>query len=308
MDNYTVKKKNNQELISKIKKHISESSLELIEQCGSFLEMYSNKELDKKKLKTANFCKNRFCPMCNWRKSKKDALKVSILMQYIKEELGLEFVFITLTAPNVKGEELEQEIREYTKAFSNLTKRKEFIKVNKGFVRKLEVTYNEENNTYHPHLHIIMAVNKSYFTDKTYISKKKLLELWKECKKDNTITQVDIKKVDTTDRKAILEIAKYSAKDSDYLKSQEVFDVFYKALKGKRLLTYTGVFKDAIDLFEEGKLDKYKEVDLTEYVYLITYNWNKENAEYIVAELKELSEEEKRLVNKKLIEELEEDG
>lgn len=308
MDNYTVKKKNNQELIEKIKKHISESSLELIEQCGSFLEMYSNKELDKKKLKTANFCKNRFCPMCNWRKSKKDALKVSILMQYIKEELGLEFVFITLTAPNVKGEELEQEIREYTKAFSNLTKRKEFIKVNKGFVRKLEVTYNEENNTYHPHLHIIMAVNKSYFTDKTYISKKKLLELWKECKKDNTITQVDIKKVDTTDRKAILEIAKYSAKDSDYLKSQEVFDVFYKALKGKRLLTYTGVFKDAIDLFEEGKLDKYKEVDLTEYVYLITYNWNKENAEYIVAELKELSEEEKRLVNKKLIEELEEDG
>lgn len=308
MNNYITKKKNNQELILKIKKHISESSLELIEQCGSFLEMYSNKELDKKKLKTANFCKNRFCPMCNWRKSKKDALKVSILMQYIKEELGLEFVFITLTAPNVKGEELEQEIREYTKAFTNLTKRKEFIKINKGFVRKLEVTYNEENNTYHPHLHIIMAVNKSYFSGKTYISKKKLLELWKECKKDNTITQVDIKKVDTTDKKAILEIAKYSAKDSDYLKSQEVFDVFYKALKGKRLLTYTGVFKDAIDLFKEGKLDKYKEVDLTEYVYLITYNWNKENAEYIVAELKELSEEEKRLVNKKLIEELEEDG
>lgn len=308
MDNYTIKKKNNQELISKIKKHISESSLELIEQCGSFLEMYSNKELDKKKLKTANFCKNRFCPMCNWRKSKKDALKVSILMQYIKEELDLEFVFLTLTAPNVKGEELEKEIREYTKAFTNLTKRKEFIKINKGFVRKLEVTYNEKNNTYHPHLHIIMAVNKSYFSSRDYISKKKLLELWKECKKDNTITQVDIKKIDTTDRKAILEIAKYSAKDSDYLKSQEVFDVFYKALKGKRLLTYTGVLKEAIDLFEEGKLDKYKEVDLTEYVYLITYNWNKENAEYIVAELKELSEEEKRLVNKKLIEELEEDG
>ena len=170
------------------------------------------------------------------------------------------------------------------------------------------MTYNEKNNTYHPHLHIIMAVNKSYFSSRDYISKKKLLELWKECKKDNTITQVDIKKIDTTDRKAILEIAKYSAKDSDYLKSQEVFDVFYKALKGKRLLTYTGVFKDAIDLFKEGKLDKYKEVDLTEYVYLITYNWNKENAEYIVAELKELSEEEKRLVNKKLIEELEEDG
>ena len=308
MDNYTIKKKNNQELISKIKKHISESSLELIEQCGSFLEMYSNKELDKKKLKTANFCKNRFCPMCNWRKSKKDALKVSILMQYIKEELDLEFVFLTLTAPNVKGEELEKEIREYTKAFTNLTKRKEFIKINKGFVRKLEVTYNEKNNTYHPHLHIIMAVNKSYFSSRDYISKKKLLELWKECKKDNTITQVDIKKIDTTDRKAILEIAKYSAKDSDYLKSQEVFDVFYKALKGKRLLTYTGVFKEAIDLFEEGKLDKYKDVDLTEYVYLITYNWNKENAEYIVAELKELSEEEKRLVNKKLVEELEEDG
>ena len=69
--------------------------------------------------------------------------------------------------------------------------------------------------------------------------------MWKSAKRDDTITQVDVRKLDLSlDDKGILEIAKYSAKDSDYLKSQDIFDVIYKALKGKRLITYNGVFKE----------------------------------------------------------------
>lgn len=120
---------------------------------------------------------------------------------------------------------------------------------------------------------------------------------------DSSITQVDVRKMDTSDSNAIAEIAKYGAKDSDYMISQEVFDMFYKALKGKQLLTYSGVFKESLKLFNDGELDKYKELDLTEYIYALEYQW--QGKTYAMMEKRLLTDEEKSLINKQLIEELE---
>lgn len=49
--------------------------------------------------------------------------------------------------------------------------------------------------------------------------------------------------------------------------------MFYKALKGKRLIVHSGLFKEVMRKFKNGELDKYKEKDLTKYVYAILYNW-----------------------------------
>ncbi|MCU9810117.1 protein rep [Paraclostridium sp. AKS46] len=266
--------------------------------------MITDQSIETKKLHKANFCKNRFCPICAWRQTKKDALKISIIMEFIKKELDLDFIFLTLTAPNVKAENLNEEIKKYNKSFKKLAERKEFKKISKGYARKLEITYNQERNDYHPHFHVIIVVNKSYFKSRDYINKNKFLKLWQECMDDDSITQVDVRRIDTDDKKSISEIAKYGAKDSDYMYSQDVFDVFYKALKGKQLVTYSGVFKDALKDFKEGNLDKYKEVDLTEYVYSLCYKWNFKNSDYIQMELKELTEKEREKINKKLIDEI----
>lgn len=48
-----------------------------------------------------------------------------------------------------------------------------------------------------------------------------------------------------------------------------VFDAFYKALKGKQVLVYSGLFKDARKKLKNGELDYLKEVDPTEYIYQI---------------------------------------
>lgn len=304
MDNYNLKKAKNQNLIKWLSKFLKEDNLNLIYQCGTYLEFYSDVTLENKKLNRSNFCKNRFCPLCSWRKARKDSLKISILLKYLKDTFNYEFLFLTLTAPNVTGDKLNDEIKEYTKAFKRLSERKEFKKISKGFVRKLEVTFNKERDDFHPHLHIMIAVNKSYFKKNDYISKKKWLEIWKECKRDNSITQVDVKKINIDDDNAIFEMAKYGAKDSDYLMTQDIFDTFYKALKGKRLITYSGAFKDALKLFEDKQLEHYKEIDLTQYIYRLTYTWNKEYWKYIQYELKELSENEKEQINNKSIEEM----
>lgn len=303
MENYTVKKVKNQELFEFLTSHMTQSNLFNIFNCGSFISFFADETLEKKKVNKSNFCKNRFCPLCAWRKAKKDSLKISILLKYIQEELGYEFIFLTLTAPNVKGSDLSDEIKKYNENFKKLTKRKEVLKITKGYVRKLEVTYNQERNDYHPHFHVMIATNKSYFKSRDYIKKKQWLELWKECMGDSSITQVDVRKMDTRDSNAIAEIAKYGAKDADYMVSQEVFDVFYKALKGKQLLTYSGVFKDALKLFNNGELDKYKESDLTEYIYALEYHW--QGKDYALMEKRLLTDEEKTLINKQLVEELE---
>ena len=59
-------------------------------------------------------------------------------------EENKEFIFLTLTTPNVKGDSLEEEIKNYNKSFKKLMKRKEVKDIVKGYIRKLEVTYQKE--------------------------------------------------------------------------------------------------------------------------------------------------------------------
>lgn len=83
-----------------------------------------------------------------------------------------------LTTPNVSKEDLENEIKHYNQSFRRLSKRTKFKKAVKGYVRKLEITYNKNRDDYHPHFHVLIAINKSYFTDKDYyISQSEWLNL-----------------------------------------------------------------------------------------------------------------------------------
>src|SRR5699024_6897654 len=183
-----------------------------------FMMMVADESLEKKKQHKGNSCKNRFCPICAWKKARKDALALSVMMAYLKQEEKKEFIFLTLTAPNVSAEELNDEIKHYNQSFQRLMQRKEVRKVVKGYARKLEITYNEERDDYHPHFHVLIAVNKSHFTDTDYyINRDRWLELWQQTTKNDTITQVDVRKVRSLKENRIFEIAKYSAKDSDYL-------------------------------------------------------------------------------------------
>ena len=325
----TLKKKNNEKFSKMYKNHVPEKSLLRIVDCGTLMQFVTNNDEDKYKLYKSNFCGNRFCPMCAWRKSLKDSLSISIMMKYIENELKLNFIFLTLTVPNVKGKELDNTIKKMNKAFKKLMDRAPVKKATKGFVRKLEVTYQKEEfiteslynqkekyyknknlkigdkepnfNTYHPHFHLILAVSKSYKSD-DYISQNKWLALWQQSMEDDSISQIRVNDIKKRDNKEVFEIAKYSAKDCDYLINQNVFNCFYKALKGKQLITFSGVFKDALIEFKSGELDYLKEIDETEYIYLIGFKWV--NKKYILDEFRELTNEEYKSINKRVIEEL----
>ncbi|VQG88584.1 replication initiation protein Rep(RC) [Streptococcus pneumoniae] len=306
MEKYTEKKQRNQVFQKFIKRHIGENQMDLVEDCNTFLSFVADKTLEKQKLYKANSCKNRFCPVCAWRKARKDALGLSLMMQYIKQQEKKEFIFLTLTTPNVMSDELENEIKRYNNSFRKLIKRKKVGSVIKGYVRKLEITYNKKRDDYNPHFHVLIAVNKSYFTDKRYyISQQEWLDLWRDVTGISEITQVQVQKIRQNNNKELYEMAKYSGKDSDYLINQKVFDAFYKSLKGKQVLVYSGLFKEDKKKLKNGDLDYLKEIDPTEYIYQIFYIWKQK--EYLASELYDLTEQEKREINHKMIDEIEEE-
>lgn len=303
-----------------------------ISECGDFVMFLSDMNLENMKLHKSNFCGNRFCPMCSWRVSCKDSLKISILMEHLRKEENKEFIFLTLTTPNVTGEKLKETIEHFNKSYKRLMERKEIKVMCKGYIRKLEVTYQKEKyitkelwerkkkyyekrglvigdlepnyDTYNPHFHIVIVVNKSYFTQsKQYIPQERWLELWQLSTGDSSITQVDVRKAKLNDLKEVYELAKYSAKDSDYLVSPSVFKTFYLALKGKQGLAFSGLFKDVHKLYKLGELDCYKKQDNIEYTYMLYYNWHKK--QYEESKVRELTEEEKKKLNKNLIDKIE---
>ncbi|MDA1937193.1 protein rep [Bacillus thuringiensis] len=303
---YQPKKKQNLKIYDLIDNKLSEGGRELFKDCGTFNQFISTSDKEKSKLIASNSCKNRFCPICAWRKACKDAMKIATMMEAIKLEEKKEFLFLTLTTPNIKGDAVRSEIDRFNKAFNKLFKRRNVARSIKGYIRKLEMTYNKERDDYNPHFHVLLCVDKNYFKRKElYIKQKEWLSMWREATDLPEITQVHIQKVELIrEGNAVGEIAKYSAKDYEMATSQEVFDVFYSALKSRQLVVYGGMFKDYALKYERGELDKYKSKDKNEYFYKIIANWNpdllKFNREYV-----ELSNAEKEKYNGHLLDEIE---
>ena len=229
--------------------------LDRLKECGNFIKFQASEDKTKFILSGGNFCNNRFCPFCSWLKAKRTAFELLELIKVVEYTEKLAFIFITLTVPNVTRESLREEIENFNKSFKRLFQTEEFKAFNKGFIRKLEVTYNEERNDYHPHFHLVVAVNKSYFKSRDYMSKRRLLELWQRATRNPAITQVDIKPVKMGSIKEVMEIATYSAKQSELYSSKEVFDGFYEGLYRKKLIVYNGIFKDYRKLQETKQLE-----------------------------------------------------
>jgi len=282
-DVYEPKKIKNLEVVEHMENKISESGVERMMRCSTYNEFIETAENSEGETTTKLFrsmsCGKRTCPICAYKKARKDAYMLGVMMKAIEIELGYQFLFVTLTTPNVIAEEVKAEIDLFNHSHAKMRKRKVFEKVSKGFLRKLEMTYNEEREDYNPHVHMIVAVTKSYFTNPNlYMTKDDWLKLWQSVTKNNNITQVHVQRVGSQHKNkdadsAVMEIAKYAAKDSEMLLSQKVFDTFYQGLRGRQLITFNKVFKDYRLKYECGALDKYKDPDKNEYINLVTAEW-----------------------------------
>ena len=234
---------------------------------------------------------NRFCPICLATRSRKQSFMLGVVLETLRENYDYKFLFLTLTVPNVPGHELVNELQKQYESLKRFIQRKEFKNISKGYVRKTEITYNHERNDFHPHIHMLIAVENDYFQNsKLYVKQDRWLEIWQKCKRDDSITQVHIKKAN---EESFRELAKYEAKDLEYLNySQEVFDVFYEALYKRKTLTYNGCFQEHKKLFESGYFDDYIEKDDNYYEFTSFHSYENYLKKYKHLETREMDKEE----------------
>jgi plasmid rolling circle replication initiator protein Rep len=228
--------------------------------CGSGLAFNECPQDGYKRLKSANFCRERLCPMCAWRRSLKWASDVSkVLHAAVEEEPGRQWVMLTLTQRNVPSEALPGEITKILHGWRLLTQRQDLRPV-AGWLRTLEVTRNDRTGEWHPHIHALLWVKPEYWSGQSYVSQKRWRELWAEVMGLDYDPSVEVHRVRPRKAKssdsseshdhldaAAFEVGKYTVKDADLVgdgsDTTERVEVLDAALKSRRLLAWGGRLK-----------------------------------------------------------------
>ena len=182
---------------------------------------------------SSTYCKKIWCTNCC-------RIRTAELTNAYKQpllDLG-QLYFVTLTIPNVSGNQLEKTISTMQKAFSRIVnsmqKKKYNVKLNG--VRKIETTHNEITNTFHPHFHIIQPdLNCA----------KILQQLWLKQFPQATHKAQDVTSINQ-DEQSFIELFKYATKETNAKGQQyspEALHTIYSAMEGKRLIQKFGTFK-----------------------------------------------------------------
>lgn len=239
-----------------------------IEQCGTFLDIWHDQN-GIERVKGSNFCRERLCSVCAWRRQARFLATTEPALKKLDIEHGnnAQYIFITLTVKNCSGEALSREITQILKAWDRLYKRKPFSTFALGGVRSVEVTYNKEKNTYHPHLHALVLMKNSYFNKQNIMQQEKLMYLWQnalQCDYEPIVYIQSIKSKNGKEERigATLETIKYSLKTKDFAVSADVTFTLMHALKGRRLISFFGAVAAARkelgagDIFSENLNDE----------------------------------------------------
>lgn len=286
--NWSLRKQKNVEYSGKLKRvaelletepglKISKDKLERVMTCADIMLFRDTSE--QVKLEHAFLCKDKMCPICSWRRSRKNGQSMRLILErFVNEYPTARYIHLTLTVKNCKGSELSDSFLELTKSWNKLKKYKRVGTNLIGFVRGTEVTYNEQEDNYHPHMHVLLAVKSTYFKKGHYINQDEWSSLWKKALKVDYkpivhVTKVKESVLDKNDDfsdldlsipkelfKTLLEVCKYPLKplnlpeDFDEEKEIEIIKNLFVGLFKKRQLGLGGRLKEIkAELEEEGK-------------------------------------------------------
>jgi plasmid rolling circle replication initiator protein Rep len=241
--------------------------------CANFIAMDECVDCGRKVLVAAKFCHDPLCPTCIGRRMRvlqaqvfqvfnvmTDKKKFEILMGSEVEYEEYEYILLTLTVRNVfGGQALNKTIKAIHRGFSNMTKLKA-LQVFKGFIRATEVTRNNDHwnkewyGSYHPHMHVILAVKKgTYFNSDSYLSLDCWIKIWRDVMGLDYDPSVEVQGIKAKSEgqsyhAAVVEVAKYAVKSTDYLHddykvTDTVVSDLLEGLKGIKRIGWGGIFR-----------------------------------------------------------------
>lgn len=269
-------------------------------------------------LHTANFCRNRLCPMCGWRRSLKmgsqarEVVAEANRQKVSRDGVAFKWLLVTFTVKNVTGPELGRTIDQLHKAAHNMAKTKRWKAAVKGWLRATEITHNTDVksasfDTFHPHLHFLLCVNSRYFKSADYIPQKEWKAMWERAAGLDYDSQVNVKAVKdlendpTKESKtslggALAEVTKYVCKPQGVVTWENpemavrTVLVLDRMLDGRRLTSWGGVLKEAaaklkLDSIENGDLvhveSESEDKDANAIADYVAFNWSVGVSDYL---------------------------
>ena len=223
---------------------------------------------------TSTYCGHRWCRICNRIRTGK---LINAYQPAIDQMSDVQF--LTLTIPNVKAHELREAIINMTATIRKIQdtyrkSQKSLIKC----IRKIECTYNVDENTYHPHLHFLVDGVKAgqYMINK-----------WLQHYTEASIKAQDIRKADSP-----MELFKYFTKLTSKSKSDtivlkggkvikrdeyhypEALDQIFQAMQGLRVIQPMGGIRMVSDEIDEVQSETIIDVETDTKIWIwIECDW-----------------------------------
>lgn len=275
-----------------------------INDCSRLLEFTLKQDFQNGslfKLQGAKFCRVRFCPVCQWRKTLMWRSRFYKAIPMIRADYpSYQFLFLTLTLRNCEVNKLRETIGLMNKAWLNLVRRKCFPA--KGWVKTVEVT-KDKRGLAHPHFHCILIVPSRYFKTKDYLTKDKWIELWQKSLKVDYKPVIKIQKVKLLEDRekniserlgreltqddivfyGLMECLKYSVKESDLMSDPKWLDAITQQLHKTRAVALGGIFKQYLSEDEPEDLintELEQDIEILETDAKFSFGWNEKAKRY----------------------------
>lgn len=312
LNNINAKRLANNKTIDKFNEVEKQKASYAMQSCFNtfYLEHYKHKTQDLERFKSRPWmtCKNKFCHICAYIKSKKTFVKSYLALEKMKAD-NIEFIgyHLTLTIKNPSAEKLNSDFLLMNKAFKNFIKN--FNALNEYLLgwqvgREVSQSDNARNkNEFHPHIHCLLLLSPNFtnpLNRHNKITQSEFREKWRNaCKYYNIEAhQISFKKIKAREDfinlynedtevdpflSAIAEVAKYPAKPADVQKmSADHFDILDNVLKNKRMMSTGGLLKKYLKKEDENEILK---IDNYELINVLLADW--ENKSYKTYELTE---------------------
>jgi len=184
-----------------------------------------------------SYCRCRWCVVCNRIRMGTILNEYLPILRLWEDEKGT--FFVTLTAPNVEAEALRSRVKEMKK---RLRYCRRSIRETRGLdhraVENWEVTFNDDEGTFHPHVHVAVRGK-----EQALALREEWLKRWPTANQGGQ----DVRKWDGS-KGGMKELAKYATKmiapgENEDRPPAEALDVIFRSLYRLNLINPTGFDK-----------------------------------------------------------------
>jgi len=316
-------KKYNSYVVFELYQHFAtKKKLSSLADCGTYLgfDLYKHisKEEYQKRLSGANFCRDRFCDMCNWRRARKYAIENFKLLKYIQSKEKVRYIFATFTIKNPRVEELKDYVKLFNRAWQRMTQTKRWRNSILGYIKAIEIPFQKTDKRYiNLHAHCLFIVPSIYFDKKydLYIKQSEFQEMWQKALRVDYNPSVDIRIIKPNKNRneddeivsVVAETTKYPLKSVDlHGIDWRVFKELVEQTKNMRFLSFGGIAKlYRCEIFGSEEFDDsdligdYDELDLSVWEKIGKLWYSLEAGKYVLHRF--VPEKNEENLNKKSI-------